>query len=77
MLEASGTRFATTELEPFMVKGKAKPVQAWAVGEALGSRTRDASVKLPLIGRDEELAQLRSALADARDGPRVAGRARR
>jgi len=68
VLEASGTRFATTELEPFMVKGKAKPVQAWAVGEVLGSRTRDASVKLPLIGRDEELAQLRAALAEARAG---------
>ena len=32
VLDASGTRFATNELEPFMVKGKAKPVQAWARG---------------------------------------------
>jgi class 3 adenylate cyclase/tetratricopeptide (TPR) repeat protein len=68
VLDASGTRFATTELEPFMVKGKAKPVQAWAVGEALGSRTRDASIRLPLIGRDKELAELREALAEARQG---------
>ena len=67
VLEASGTRFATNELEPFMVKGKAKPVQAWAVGEVLGSRTRDASVQLPLIGRDQELAELRAALVDAED----------
>jgi class 3 adenylate cyclase/tetratricopeptide (TPR) repeat protein len=68
VLEASGTRFATTELEPFMVKGKAKPVQAWAVGDALGSRTRAGDTKLPLIGRDKELAELRRALDEARDG---------
>ena len=68
VLETSGTRFATVELEPFLVKGKAKPVQAWAVGDAIGSRTRDASLQLPLIGRDEELAVLRTALADAEAG---------
>ena len=51
-----------------MVKGKAKPVQAWAIGEVLGSRTRNASAKLPLIGRDKELAELRAALADAAAG---------
>ena len=68
VLEASGTRFATTELEPFMVKGKAQPVQAWAVGEVLGSRTRDTSVQLPLIGRDRELRDLQEALAEAREG---------
>jgi class 3 adenylate cyclase/tetratricopeptide (TPR) repeat protein len=65
VLDASGTRFATAELEPFMVKGKAKPVQAWAVGEALGSRTRDARAQLPLIGRNDELATLRAALTAA------------
>jgi class 3 adenylate cyclase/tetratricopeptide (TPR) repeat protein len=68
VIESSGTMFATTELEPFMVKGKAKPVQAWAIGEVLGSRTRNASAKLPLIGRDKELAELRAALADAAAG---------
>ena len=74
---ARGTRFETTELEPFMVKGKAKPVQA------LGGRRRDrvadpdASVQLPLIGRDEELGELRGALADARGRARAARRAHR
>ena len=43
-----------------MVKGKAKPVQAWALGDVIGSRTRDASVQLPLIGRNKELAELRA-----------------
>ncbi len=68
VLDASGTLFNTIELEPFMVKGKAKPVQAWAVGEVVGSRTRDAHVRLPLVGRDDDLAVLRSALVDARGG---------
>jgi class 3 adenylate cyclase/tetratricopeptide (TPR) repeat protein len=68
VLDASGTLFSTTELEPFMVKGKAKPVKAWAVGDVIGTRTRDANVKLPLIGRGDQLATLRSALSEVRDG---------
>ncbi len=69
VLERSATRFQTTELEPFMVKGKAKPVQAWAVGPPVGSRTRDASlIELPLVGRDEELGALHAALERSRGG---------
>jgi class 3 adenylate cyclase/tetratricopeptide (TPR) repeat protein len=78
VLDRSNTRFATTALEPFMVKGKAKPVQAWAVGEAVGSRGRDALgggigeaasvARLPLIGREVELEVLGEALDAARGG---------
>ena len=69
VLDHSNTLFATTELEPFAVKGKAKPVQAWAVGRAQGSRKRHiALARLPLIGRDAELAQIQQALASARSG---------
>jgi class 3 adenylate cyclase/tetratricopeptide (TPR) repeat protein len=68
VLEASGTRFVTSKLEPFLVKGKAKPVQAWAVGDVLGSRTRDARVQLPLIGRGSELPALQEGLAAALSG---------
>ncbi|MFL5791752.1 MAG: tetratricopeptide repeat protein [Actinomycetota bacterium] len=68
VLDASATRFATTELEPFMVKGKAKPVQAWAVGAVVGTRARDAAVHLPLIGRDEELATLHGVSPVSGDG---------
>ena len=69
VLDRSNTLFATTELEPFTVKGKAKPVRAWSVGRAIGSRTRTVSVQqLPLIGRDAELKQLREALEAARTG---------
>ena len=42
VLDRSNTLFETTELPPFEVKGKAKPVQAWSVGKAKGSRTREA-----------------------------------
>ncbi len=69
VLDRSNTLFATTALEPFMVKGKAKPIQAWAVGPATGSRTRQVSLQqLPLIGRDAELEVLREALDAARAG---------
>ena len=34
VLDRSNTLFATAELPPFAVKGKAQPVQAWSVGRA-------------------------------------------
>jgi class 3 adenylate cyclase/tetratricopeptide (TPR) repeat protein len=72
VLDRSNTLFETTELEPFAVKGKARPVRAWAVGPATGSRTRQvASRRLPLAGRAEEMAVLRDAL-----GVTIAGEGR-
>jgi predicted ATPase/class 3 adenylate cyclase/predicted negative regulator of RcsB-dependent stress response len=69
VLDRSNTLFETAELLPFAVKGKAQLVQAWAVGRAKGSRTREATLKqLPLIGRDAEIAVMRNALAAARAG---------
>ena len=78
VLDRSNTLFATTELAPFVVKGKAQPVRAWSVGRAVGSRTRQASVQqLSLIGRDPELEMLREVLDDARGGAGAARRNRR
>ncbi len=69
VLDHSDTLFETTELAPITVKGKAQPVQAWSMGRAKGSRTRQVVLKqLPLIGRDTELAVIREALAAARTG---------
>ncbi|HSC22395.1 MAG TPA: adenylate/guanylate cyclase domain-containing protein, partial [Casimicrobiaceae bacterium] len=69
ILERSDTLFETTELEPFAVKGKAAPVQAWSVGAAKGSKTRHVSVaKLPLTGRNAELGVIRKAFVSARGG---------
>ena len=73
LLEHSATAFETTRLEPFTVKGKSRPVQAWALGPALGRRARAAAEaavteRFPLVGRDREIAVLEAALADARAG---------
>ena len=69
VVDHSDTLFEMTELAPVMVKGKSQPLQAWAVGRAKGSRSRQVTIKqLPLIGRDVELARLREALASARTG---------
>ncbi|TMG83928.1 MAG: adenylate/guanylate cyclase domain-containing protein, partial [Betaproteobacteria bacterium] len=48
VLERSTTQFETTKLEPFVVKGKAEPVQAWSVGRAQSSKARQVlSQRLP------------------------------
>jgi class 3 adenylate cyclase/tetratricopeptide (TPR) repeat protein len=62
-------RFKQTALEPFSVKGKAHPVQAWDVGPPVRLESRaTARPRLPLIGRERELDLLRSAVADAQRG---------
>ena len=61
----SQTVFHTTELAPFMVKGKSKPVRAVAIGAVAGAR-QEARAGLPLVGRTDELAVLGEALADVR-----------
>ncbi len=69
VLERSNTLFDTTQLEPFNVKGKSEPIQAWAVGRAQGSRTRQVTLqRLPLTGRNTELGVIRKAFTSARSG---------
>ncbi len=69
VLDRANTLFATTKLEPFAVKGKAEPVQAWSVGRAQGSRTRQVTLqRLPLTGRNAELGVIRKAFTSARSG---------
>jgi class 3 adenylate cyclase/tetratricopeptide (TPR) repeat protein len=67
VLRYAKTRFEERALEPFSVKGKSRPVQAWDVGSpiraALEERTRPTS---PLVGRDRELELLRRAIDNAR-----------
>jgi class 3 adenylate cyclase/tetratricopeptide (TPR) repeat protein len=70
VLENSASRFETAELDPFMVKGKARPVQAWAIGASIGRPKHTAAQDLPLTGRDDELRQLTEALDAARAGRR-------
>ena len=66
VLRCSRTKFATAAVPPFMVKGKLRPVDAAAVGSALRSAPPGPSAKrLPLIGRERELATLSEAISAA------------
>ena len=71
MLDRSATRFALTRLEPLELKGKPRPVEAWAVGPPSLARHRAEQPAAPpsaLVGRAAELAALRAALAAVRRG---------
>ena len=67
VLDRSPVRFATTALEPFHVKGKRRPVQAYSVGGARRERDprRDP---LPLTGVDGLLAAMDEDLAAVAGG---------
>ena len=69
VLDRSQTRFERTEVEPFTVKGKSRPVEAWEVGHVLGAAPpRSAQMVMPMLGRDREVAALRRGVDDARSG---------
>lgn len=68
LLERTATPFETTELEPFMVKGKRQPQRASIVGERIEGRGRTEQLRSPFVGRDTEMAVLRSALTSATAG---------
>jgi class 3 adenylate cyclase/tetratricopeptide (TPR) repeat protein len=69
VLDRATTRFDVRALTPLAVKGKARPVEAWSVGPAVGSRARERVVEqFPLVGREREVAALDKALASARRG---------
>jgi len=63
VLDNSAALFDTTQLEPFMVKGKADPVNAWSVGDMTGRRSAPTADDLPFLGRDAELDTASSALS--------------
>jgi class 3 adenylate cyclase/predicted ATPase len=58
LLNFASTLFRTKVLEPFYVKGKSQPVQAFTVGEETGVRPPELSSDLPFHGRDAELQML-------------------
>ena len=64
VLARSRTEFDAEPLAPFMVKGKAEPVQALVLGAAAGTRARRDET--PLVGREEELRTLVEAVESAR-----------
>ena len=64
VLARSSIRFHVQTLEPFSVKGKTRPVNAYALGAAAGRKAIETG-DLPLVGREAELATLRQALESA------------
>ncbi|HET9020800.1 MAG TPA: adenylate/guanylate cyclase domain-containing protein [Ornithinibacter sp.] len=68
VLEHSRTRFAVTPAGPFAMKGKAVPLAVYAVGEETGTRESVETARLPLLGRDDELAVATAAVETALAG---------
>jgi len=67
VVERSRTEFETTELEPFLVKGKGEPVRAVVLGPVKGTREAGRG-RLPLVNRVREMAVLDAALTPVRMG---------
>jgi class 3 adenylate cyclase/tetratricopeptide (TPR) repeat protein len=67
VLERSRTRFAVVALEPFEVKGKSEPVEAFVLGRVLGAGAAETE-SAPLIGRDRELEALLAEVESAHLG---------
>jgi class 3 adenylate cyclase/tetratricopeptide (TPR) repeat protein len=65
VLARSPTQFEVKALEPFLVKGKARPVVASSVGAIIGSRKAYAGRQLPFVGREREMQTLLAGLKSA------------
>jgi class 3 adenylate cyclase/tetratricopeptide (TPR) repeat protein len=68
LLARSPTGFTTEELEPFFVKGKAKPVQALSVGAISGVQRVGLTSDLPFVGRTREVETLTGLVQQASGG---------
>ncbi len=67
-LDNAQTLFATQPVEPFMVKGKARPVTAYQVDEETGTRPPRGLGSLPFLGRDTELQTMLDAIDALSEG---------
>ena len=65
VLDRARTRFETTN-QPFLMKGKERPVTAYRVGAVTGEKEDEPALELPLIGRETELAAFADAINAAR-----------
>jgi class 3 adenylate cyclase/tetratricopeptide (TPR) repeat protein len=68
VLDACSVVFETTELEPFLVKGKTLPVYASVIREPRGAKSSNDERELPLVGRDFETAILQRAVRSTLSG---------
>jgi class 3 adenylate cyclase/tetratricopeptide (TPR) repeat protein len=64
----SRTAFETMPMLPFLVKGKAAPVEALLVGDLRRVAAAGRADQLPLIGRDDELTKILEAADAAEHG---------
>jgi class 3 adenylate cyclase/tetratricopeptide (TPR) repeat protein len=65
VLDRARTHFETAP-QPFLFKGKERPITAYRVGASLGEKEEEAQAELPFVGRDSELAVFAITLAAAR-----------
>lgn len=65
VLDRARTHFETTP-QPFLFKGKDRPITAYRVGASLGQKEEETQAELPLVGRDAELATFALTVAAAR-----------
>lgn len=68
VIERSRATFELTEMEPFFVKGKQRPVEALAVGRPIGQRMSRDQVSVPFVGRSAEMELLREKLRATESG---------
>ena len=71
LLDVSRTKFETFPMEPFMVKGKAKPITAFRVGaihKTTAGEPAGPETASKLVGREHEMEVLLRALGSARRG---------
>lgn len=68
VIASSGAQFSSAPVPAFLVKGRRQPVTAHRVGRPTGGRRSRAGRRLPLVGREAELAQLEAAVGDAAAG---------
>jgi class 3 adenylate cyclase/tetratricopeptide (TPR) repeat protein len=68
VVERSRSVFATTALEPFLVKGKTQPIEAVIVGDLRRASEAVVEDRMPLVGRQAELATLLEAATRAAGG---------
>ncbi|HZQ82929.1 MAG TPA: adenylate/guanylate cyclase domain-containing protein [Gaiellaceae bacterium] len=70
VLDRTGGSFEAIALEPFMVKGKSEPVQAFSIHGLASSETAEQPrrTQLPFVDRERERAVLNAAVAPVRLG---------
>ncbi len=67
-LDAAQTLFSTEAVEPFMVKGKSRPVTAYEVSDEQGARPPRGMGALPYLGRERAMEVVAAALDAVRQG---------